>query len=60
MGEGGRTARVGLSARFELTWHFMLCFTEGLFVLHMKDLIKVILFTIGLYIYELICLTIGL
>ena len=28
------------SANFELTCHFMLCFTEGLFVLHMKDLIS--------------------
>ena len=26
------------SANFELTCHFMLCFTEGLFVLHTKDL----------------------
>ena len=28
------------SANFELTCSFMLCFTEGLFVLHMKDLIS--------------------
>ena len=28
------------SANFELTCHFMLCFTEGLFVLHTKDLIS--------------------
>ena len=28
------------SANFELTCHFILCFTEGLFVLHMKDLIS--------------------
>ena len=28
------------SANFELTCHFMLCFTEGLFVLHMKDLMS--------------------
>ena len=27
------------SANFELTCHFMLCFTEGLFILHTKDLI---------------------
>ena len=38
---GGRTsAKVGLSAKFELTCRFMLCFTEGLFVLHTKDLIS--------------------
>ena len=38
---GGRTsAKVGSSAKFELTCHFMLCFTEGLFVLHTEDLIK--------------------
>ena len=36
---GGRTsAKVGSSAKFELTCHFMLSFTEGLFVLHTKDL----------------------
>ena len=28
------------SANFELTCHFMLCFTEGLFVLHTKDLMR--------------------
>ena len=40
---GGRTsAKVGLSAKFELTCHFMLCFTEGLFVLHTKDLMNYI------------------
>ena len=39
--EGGRTsAKVGSSAKFELTCRFMLCFTEGLFVLHTKDLIR--------------------
>ena len=27
------------SAKFELTCHLMLCFTEGLFILHTKDLI---------------------
>ena len=26
--------------KFEHTCHFMLCFTEGLFILHMKDLMK--------------------
>ena len=36
--EGGILAKVVSSARFELTCCFMLCFTEGLFVLHMKDL----------------------
>ena len=29
------------SAKFELTCHLMLCFTEGLFILHTKDLIMV-------------------
>ena len=39
--KGGRTsAKVGSSAKFELTCRFMLCFTEGLFVLHTKDLIS--------------------
>ena len=52
----------------------MLCFTEGLFILHMKDLISsfqvllllhrdnksYFLHNKSLYIYELICLTIGL
>ena len=36
----GPSAEEGSSARFELTCSFMLCFTEGLFVLHTKDLIK--------------------
>ena len=40
-GRGRTSAKVGSSAKFELTCHFMLCFTEGLFVLHMKDLIKI-------------------
>ena len=35
---GGTLAKVGSSARFDLTCRFMLCFTEGLFVLHTKDL----------------------
>ena len=39
---GGRTsAKVGSSAKFELTSCFMLCFTEGLFILHMKDLMNI-------------------
>ena len=37
-GRGRTSAKVGSSAKFELTCHFMLCFTECLFVLHMKDL----------------------
>ena len=40
-GRGGRgrtSAKVGSSAKFEFTCHFMLCFT-GLFILHTKDLI---------------------
>ena len=31
---------LGKSENFELTCHFMLCFTEGLYILHMKDLIN--------------------
>ena len=38
---GGALAKEGSSAKFELTCSFMLCFTEGLFVLHMKDLIRI-------------------
>ena len=35
---GGPLAKEGLSAKFKLTCCFMLCFTEGLFIVHMKDL----------------------
>ena len=42
-GEGVNWQIYPKSANFELTCRFMLCFTEGLFVLHTKDLIKVIL-----------------
>ena len=37
--QGGPSAKEGSSDKFELTCCFMLCFTEGLFILHMKDLI---------------------
>ena len=39
-GEGVKWQIYPKSANFELTCHFMLCFTEGLFVLHTKDLIN--------------------
>ena len=42
-GRGMTSAKVGLSAKFELTCHFMLCFTEGLFVLHMKYLMRALI-----------------
>ena len=35
------------SAKFELTCRLMLCFTEGLFVLHTKDLIRQAVFAKG-------------
>ena len=38
-GEGVNWQIYPKSANFELTCHFMLCFTEGLFILHTKDLI---------------------
>ena len=45
MGGGGVNWQIyPKSAFLKLTCHFMLCFTEGLFVLHMKDLITVIFF----------------
>ena len=44
---GDRSA--GRSANFKYTWCFMLCFTEGLFVLHTKDLISFIKITQGAY-----------
>ena len=37
---GDPSAKEGSSDKYELTCHFMLCFTEGLFVLHTKDLIS--------------------
>ena len=40
---GGPSAKEDLSAKFELTWCFMLCFTEGLFILHTKDVTSVFL-----------------
>ena len=42
MGGGGSNRQIyPKSANFELTCHFMLCFTEGLFVLHTKDLMNI-------------------
>ena len=38
--QGSPSAIEGSSAKFELTCCFMLCFTEGLFILHTKDLIN--------------------
>ena len=38
---GGTLAEEGSSAKFGLTCSFMLCFTEGLFVLHTKDLMNI-------------------
>ena len=40
MGGGVKWQIYPKSANFELTCHFMLCFTEGLFVLHTKDLTR--------------------
>ena len=40
MGGGVKRQIYPKSANFELTCRFMLCFTEGLFVLHRKDLIN--------------------
>ena len=49
VGGGGPSAKEGSSAKFELTYCFMLCFKEGLFVLHTKDLVNAIGIVIHLY-----------